>query len=109
MLELIQLFTVVLGIATTSLAVYLAYRFYRINHILSRALAFVLASEAAAGLITIIFSINSVIKMLCGFDPIWWDSMSPDYAVKFRLMLFLIAGITSVHLFNTLNKIVNGR
>ena len=105
MLEVLQVATVVLGVVTTFLSVYLAGRFYKVKHSLSTPLALMLGAEGVAGLITVLFSANSMANSIGGVDPALWNTLPPELAVIFRLVLFTTVGFTSIHLFLSIQKL----
>jgi ABC-type Mn2+/Zn2+ transport system permease subunit len=106
-MEFLQIITFTLGGITTLLSCYLAYRFYRVNHALSTALAFMLGGEAIAGIVTLIFTGSSMFNAFTGTPLEHWNNLSPEVATALRWSLFLVVGVTSIHLYKTLQKIVN--
>ena len=107
MIEIIQIITVILGIATTFLSCFLAYKFAVVKHELSSPLAFMLGAEGVAGLVTVLFSVNSMVHSMEGIDPAMWNTLSPTLAIAFRWVLFLTVGFTSIHLFRSIKKLIN--
>jgi hypothetical protein len=107
MLELLQVATVILGATTTLLSLYLAHKFYRVKHELSSPLAFMLGAEFVAGLVTVLFSINSMLHTIEGVDPALWNTLSPELAIVMRWFLFITVGATSIHLFRSLKRLTN--
>ena len=105
MLEILQILTVCLGFFTTILSGYLAYRFFVVKHELSTPLALMLSAEGIAGLVTVLFSLNSMLHTIEGVDPALWNTLSPEIAIAFRWILFLTVGATSIHLFRALQKL----
>lgn len=106
MLEVLQIATVLLGITTTLLSLCLAYRFYSIQHDLSTPLAFMLGAECIAGVVTVMFSINSMVHTLYGVNPDLWNTLPAEAAIAMRWILFLTVGATSIHLFKVVQNLI---
>ena len=107
-MDLMQSLTFVLGMFTTGLSLFLALKFYVVRHELSFALAMMLLAEGIAGAVTVAFSLNSLLHTIEGIDPSMWNAMTPIKAIALRWLLFVTAGVTSAHLYITLEKIMKG-
>jgi hypothetical protein len=107
-LEVLQVVTVVLGIATTSFSIVLAYKFYVVKHDLGKHISYDVLAQGIAGLVTVLFSLNSMFNSVSGEDPIFWNTLSPEIAIIFRWVLFLTLMATTLNLFYRVLKISKG-
>jgi hypothetical protein len=88
-LSILEFITVIFGMCTVALSVYLGFYFNKVNLHLSRALAIMLWGEAIGGAVATVFAITSMIHIY----PI-----SPWFLISMRWIIFLSASLSSLHL-----------
>ena len=108
LLEFLQVATVILGITTTVFSGVLAYKFYVVKHDLGKHISYDVFAQGIAGLITVLFSLNSMMNSIGGVQPYLWNNISPEVAITFRWVLFLILMLTTLNLFYRVVKISKG-
>lgn len=91
MLHILQIATVMFGVVTVCLSIYLAYRFLVLKHSLGLALGLMLFGEAVSGAVAVFFSLTSALHV--------YNTMSPVEAMMLRWLIFSVTAGTSIHLY----------
>lgn len=97
LLPFLQLVTVMLGVVTVCLSLFLAYLFFRLHRDLGFALGLMLLAEAFVGFCTLIFSTASLVNI--------YNTMTPEAAMAIRWAMFLASSVTSIHLYIVLRRL----
>jgi len=91
MLKLLELLTVFFGLFCVVISIILGFRFHKVRHSLSKALALQLVAEGVIGAVTVIFSLTSLFEL--------YETLTPHTVLILRLIIFGLASSTSVNLY----------
>ena len=105
MIEFMQVAVVIFGFCATSYSLRLAYKIYKIQHPLTLAIALEVLGNSTAAFITFLFSINSMVHTLDGIEPELWNTLSPELALVFRIIIFSVLLCTTMVLTNKLDSL----
>lgn len=98
MLEVLQVLVFLAGLTAVCIAGWFVRFFARCKKSLSVAMKWILCEQIASGVVTLIFSANSLAHTFLGHSSDSWNSINPAAAIILRTIMFSVMIYSTVRL-----------